>query len=66
MDNLRRGITVNISAIGRMLDMARAQQVLDECRECDDDRLDNELEALTRRAKPDFVGNDDSQRPIQY
>ena len=57
---------MNIGAIGRMLDMARAQQGLDECSECEADLLRQEQDELKQRAEIDPSGGDDNKRQIQY
>ncbi|WP_248731194.1 hypothetical protein [Pseudomonas sp. MWU13-2517] len=59
-------VTVNIGAISRMLDMARAQQILDECSACDAEPSQGKRDELKRQSELDAVGADDNKRQIQY
>lgn len=59
-------VTVNIGAIDRMLDMARAQQSLDEFSEWDAELSQKEQDETKRRKEFELAGSDDSNRQIQF
>lgn len=57
---------MNIGAISRMLDMARAQQDLDHCSECDTESLQRQRDELKRQLEFEAAGADENKRQIQY
>jgi len=59
-------VTVNIGAIDRMMDMARAQQSLDELSAWNAEPSQKEQDETRRRTEFELAGGDDSNRQIQF